>query len=189
MEPRKVNNSHTKDIKQVMSQSRENSYRKNNFSVEKKPLILFSRSILHPKDRLEFFLAYCVVFSSSFLLDFAKNYDIHSHMLLIYVQNFINHSKKIIFIISTIAIIVYYQFHTQSKNNMSCRLLVGDTKQKIKIRYFIELLSLLLIASILFTSIYAYFHTNINSMHISFGFLLLYASISTLLIGKNHENL
>lgn len=87
-------------------------------------------------DICEITIIYLICFTSNSIFVYVENLDLESSSILkSFVESIINY-KFIINILLTFMIVVFhYQFLNRRKTEILCRLLVGDTLKRIKIRY------------------------------------------------------
>lgn len=110
-----------------------------------------AKLLLRMSNRIELFLLYFSLFSFLILLLFIERTSADSDVLMRYFRYVIEYRTIFILTLSTIALLFHYRFLTIARVEVNCRVLVGDTVRDIKIRYFIELFSILILCFILST--------------------------------------
>ena len=108
--------------------------------------IIIQRSIFRLGDALGLFAVYMICFSVNLILNYIETLEINSYMLKKYFDMFLEHKVLIILLNSSIVIFFQYQMLNIKKNEIFCRILVGDTTLSIACRYFVCCLTISLLA-------------------------------------------
>lgn len=131
------------------------------------------KSLFRATDALELCTAYLFCFLFNLLFDYIKTLDLDSYMLNTFFQNFIDHQKLIVFLFTLIVIVFHYQLLYRKKQEVYCRILVGDTLFHITIRYSLDCLIMLGFVYLLSTLVNLYFHFNLSSnLYLVFIFII-----------------
>lgn len=145
------------------------------------------KSLFRTTDALELCTAYIFCFLLNLLFDYVKTLDLDSYMLKTFFQSFMDYQKLIVFLFTLIVIVFHYQMLYRKKQEIYCRILVGDTLFHITIRYSLDCLMILGFAFLLSTLVNLYFHFNlINNFYLVFIFII-YILISASQVRKSEK--
>jgi len=121
-------------------------------------------SLFRFNDVFEAFAIYFFCFVSNLILLYVKVANLEgSFILMSFIESIIDYQFVISIVLTFIMMIFHYQFLNRRKVEISCRILVGDTKQKIMIRYMLNSLAILLFTFLLSLSLNFYLDLNITS--------------------------
>lgn len=101
------------------------------------------RTLFRFADAMELGMTYLFCFLLSLLFDYVKNMELDSYILKAFLENFIDYQKLIVFLFTSIVIVFHYQMLLRKKTEIYCRILVGDTRSRIAIRYILDCLAVL----------------------------------------------
>lgn len=87
-------------------------------------------------DICEITIIYLICFTSNSIFVYVENLDLESSSILkSFVESIINYKFIILILLTFMIVVFHYQFLNRRKTEILCRLLVGDTLKRIKIRY------------------------------------------------------
>lgn len=146
------------------------------------------KSLFRITDVSELSIAYIFCFTINILIEYVKTLDIDSYILQVFIQNFIDYQLLIILLFTVIVFVFHYQMLQRKKEEIFCKILVGDTKFNITIRYIMDCLAILIFVFLLSTIISIYFKLKpINSIYL-FSVFILYIIVSARKV-KKYESL
>ena len=96
------------------------------------------KSLFRVSDVLELSIAYFLVFIINILIEYIKTLEIDSYILQVFLKNFIDYQLLITFLFTFTVIIFHYQMLHRKKEEIFCKILVGDTVFNITIRYILD---------------------------------------------------
>lgn len=112
-------------------------------------------------DLIEITILYLICFIANLSIIFVQTLNLEAYPVLkSFVESILDLKLFAIFSLTLIVLVFHYQFLDQKKTEIYCRILVGDTKVNLTIRYIVNNLSILLLISIL--SFLVNFFLNIN---------------------------
>jgi hypothetical protein len=137
-------------------------------------------SLFRVMDVFEAFAIYLICFASNLILIYVHNLNLEASSILESFLDSITDYQLVISILLTFIIIVFhYQFLNRRKKEIFCRILVGDTIEKIKIRYILNSLAILAFSFLLSLSLNFYLGLNVTSnlylVFIFIGYILFSA--------------
>lgn len=146
-----------------------------------------SKSLFRFVDRFELLSCYLICFISNIAFNFSKTAIVNSHFLQTFLKQIYDYQVYIILLLSFIVVITHYQILYRKKVEIYCRVLVGDTRLGITIRYITECLTILVIAYTLSIIIQSVLDVNMsNNIYLSYLFLahILFSSKGVWKVGN-----
>lgn len=115
---------------------------------------LMKYSLFRLSDALEAFAIYLMCFASNLALVYVQTSNVEIASLLeAFIDSIVDYRLIISICLTFMMIVFHYQFLNRKKTEISCRILVGDTREGIIKRYILNSLTILMIsfvASLLF---------------------------------------
>lgn len=149
---------------------------------------LSKKSLFRASDRFELAFSYVICFSLLTAFTFAQNRTTTTFILASYLKSFTNYQIEILTALSFLAVIFHYQMVNRKRVEVYCRILVGDTLTRIRLRYIFECLFILF-------SIYTIFEYTVKAFQINIGktshlitIFILYIAISSYFV-RDHESI
>lgn len=146
------------------------------------------KSLFRITDALELSIAYIFCFIINILIEYVKTLEIDSYILQVFVQNFIDYQLLIILLFTVIVFVFHYQMLHRKKEEIFCKILVGDNKFNITIRYIMDCLAILIFVFLLSTIVSIYFKLKPTNSIYLFSVFILYIIISARKV-KKYESL
>ena len=109
------------------------------------------RTLFRFADAMELGMTYLLCFLLGLLFDYVNSMELDSYILKAFFENFMDYQKLIVFLFTSIVMVFHYQMFLRKKIEIYCRMLVGDTRSSIAIRYILD--CLLILGFIYFVSI------------------------------------
>ena len=145
------------------------------------------KSLFRFADMSELSIAYIFCFIINIFIEYAKTLNIDSYILQVFIENFINYQLLIILLFTFIVIVFHYQMLERKKEEIFCKILVGDTISNITIRYILDCLAILTFIFLLSIIVMIYFNFNlINNLYLVLVFII-YIIVSARKVQK-YEN-
>ena len=129
------------------------------------------KSLFRVSDVLELSIAYFLVFIINILIEYIKTLEIDSYILQVFLKNFIDYQLLITFLFTFTVIIFHYQMLHRKKEEIFCKILVGDTVFNITIRYILDCLAILVFVFLLSMIVNVYLNLKLIS---SFYLILIF---------------
>lgn len=146
------------------------------------------KSLLRLYDIVEFFISFFICFSINIIFSYVSTIKVNSYMLHSFLAAILEYQDRISTSFTLIVIVVLYDFIHRKKTEVFCRILVGDTIQKIMMNFFCRSIIILVIAfmySIIISLIFNFdIIKNIRSLLIIISYLII-----TTFIFRNYENI
>lgn len=145
------------------------------------------KSLFRITDVSELSIAYIFCFFINILIEYVKTLHIDSYILQVFIEIFINYQLLIISLFTFIVIVFHYQMLQRKKEEIFCKILVGDTISNITIRYMLDCLVILAFIFLLSIIVSIWFSFNlINNFSLTFVFII-YIIVSARKV-KKYEN-
>ncbi|GAA0783209.1 hypothetical protein [Hathewaya limosa] len=145
------------------------------------------KSLFRFIDRFELCITYFFCFSLNLMFDYVKTLDLESYILKSFLENFMDYQILINFLFTFIVLVFHYQMLHRKKEEIYCRILVGDTILNIAIRYTLECLMILGFVYLLSIVINVYLNFNLTSNLYLVCIFVIYILISSSQVRK-YEN-
>ncbi len=121
-------------------------------------------SLFRFNDVFEASAIYLFCFVSNLILMYVQTVDLEgSFILMSFIESIVDYQLIISILLTFIMMIFHYQFLNRRKTEISCRILVGDTKQKVIRRYMLNSLAILGFSFLLSLSLNFYLDLNVTS--------------------------
>jgi hypothetical protein len=146
------------------------------------------KSLFRFADVLELCTAYIFCFFLNWLFDYVKTIELDSYILKQFCKKFMDYQILIIIVFTFIVIIFHYQMTYRKKEEIYCRILVGDTISNITIRYSIDCLTILLFVYLLSILVNVYLNFKLTSNLYLVLIFIIYILISARKV-KKYENI
>lgn len=131
------------------------------------------KSLFRIADVSELSIVYIFCFIINILIEYVKTLDIDSYILQVFIENFINYQLLIVLFFTFIVIVFHYQMLQRKKEEIFCKILVGDTIFNITIRYILDCLVILTFIFLLSIIVSIYFDFNlINNLYLVLVFII-----------------
>lgn len=111
------------------------------------------KSLLRPRDRGELGALYLACFLLVTFLQFLERRAAGSETLVRYLRFIIDNQIAFVLIASAVVAVLQYQMVVRSRQEMRCRILVGDRLSSIRFRYAVECLAMLMFCCFLALSV------------------------------------
>ena len=145
------------------------------------------KSLFRITDVLELCNAYIFCFFLNMVFDYVRTLNLDSYILIKFLKNFMDYQYLIVLIYTFIVIVFHYQMLYRKKEEIFCRILVGDNLFNITIRYVLDCLKILVFTYFLSLLVNVYFKFDLtNNVYLVVVFII-YILISTRKVQK-YEN-
>lgn len=142
------------------------------------------KSIFRVVDRYELFACYLFCFCCNTMLDYSKTLRLESFLLQNYLKQLYDYQALIVSLISFIVVIFHYQMVIRKKEELHCRILVGDTIRAAIKRYIVECLIILVTAFIVSLSLNIGLNLSvIGNLYLS-ALFIFYILISSMVVNR-----
>lgn len=139
-------------------------------------------------DFFEICILYIVCFVSNTLLLNIQIFNLsNSFILQSFLQSILEYHYIIVILSSFVIIIFHYQFLACKKTEVFCRILVGSTMIKIRRRYILDSLCILLIAFLISLILNFYLKLDIKDNFYLVCIFIIYIIISASQVKKNEN--
>ena len=145
------------------------------------------KSLFRISDVLELSIAYFFCFIINILIEYIKTLELDSYILQVFLKKFIDFQSLITFLFTFIVIVFHYQMLQRKKEEIFCKILVGDTVSNITIRYALNCLTILIFVYLLSILANGYLNFNLISNFYLVPIFITYILISTKEVRK-YEN-
>lgn len=145
------------------------------------------KSLFRISDVLELSIAYFFCFIINILIEYIKTLELDSYILQVFLKKFIDFQSLITFLFTFIVIVFHYQMLQRKKEEIFCKILVGDTVSNITIRYALNCLTILIFVYLLSILVNGYLNFNLTSNFYLVLIFITYILISTKEVRK-YEN-
>lgn len=145
------------------------------------------KTLFRTSDCIELSIVYLSCFILNIIIEYTKTLEINSYILENFIKIFTEHQTLITILFTFVVIIFHYQMLQRKKEEIFCKILVGDTISNIITKYILDCLYILITIFLLSTIVSAYFNYNlINNIYLFLTFII-YIFISTIGV-KKYEN-
>lgn len=145
------------------------------------------KSLFRITDVLELCNAYIFCFFLNMVFDYVRTLNLDSYILIKFLKNFMDYQYLIVLISTFIVIVFHYQMLYRKKEEIFCRILVGDNLFNITIRYVLDCLKILVFTYFLSLLVNVYFKFDLtNNVYLVVVFII-YILISARKVQK-YEN-
>lgn len=145
------------------------------------------KSLFRITDVLELCTAYIFCFFLNIVFDYVRTLDLDSYILIKFLKTFMDYQYLIVILFTFIVIVFHYQMLYRKKEEIFCRILVGDNLFNITIRYGLDCLMILVFVYLLSTLVNVYFKFNLTN-----NFYLVIVFITYILVSarkvRKYEN-
>lgn len=138
---------------------------------------------MRPSNMLELYILYTGCFGFSSTISYVKYNLIESDVLHRYFKFLIEFQTELSLALTLVVLIMHYQTITRSNVEINCRILVGDQKIFLKMRYAIVCMILLSTTLIITLAIHSLTRMETTHIYQLFQILAIYILVSTLLLG------
>ena len=145
------------------------------------------KSLFRISDVLELSIAYFFCFIINILIEYIKTLELDYYILQFFLKKFIDFQSLITFLFTFIVIVFHYQMLQRKKEEIFCKILVGDTVSNITIRYALNCLTILIFVYLLSILVNGYLNFNLTSNFYLVLIFITYILISTKEVRK-YEN-
>lgn len=115
-------------------------------------------------DFFEAFSIYLFCFVVNLIFAYVQTVDLgDSFILMSFIESIVDYQFIISILLTFIMMVFHYQFLNRRKTEIACRILVGDTKEKIIIRYILNSLAILIFSFLLSLLLNFYLNLNVTS--------------------------
>ncbi|CEW32756.1 Uncharacterised protein [Streptococcus pneumoniae] len=142
------------------------------------------KSLFRIGERCELFNCYSICFACNLLLDYAKTKENEFYFLKNTLKSLYEYQFILVLLFTVVVIVFQHQLLSRKKVEIYCRVLVGDTKQLIIIRYLLDSFLLLCCSFFITVGISLVTHIQCRNSFYLFCLLLLYTLISLRKVGK-----
>ena len=131
-------------------------------------------SLFRSIDVFEMITIYIVCFTSNLVFMYVDTLNLEvSSVLESFLESITEYRLIINILLTCIAIVFHYQFLDRRKNEVFCRILVGDTMINVIARYILNSLAILTVSFLLSLSLNFYLGLNITSnLYLAFIFII-----------------
>ena len=131
-------------------------------------------SLYRSIDVFEMITIYIVCFTSNLVFMYVDTLNLEvSSVLESFLKSITEYRLIINILLTCIAIVFHYQFLDRRKNEVFCRILVGDTLINVKARYILNSLAILTVSFLLSLSLNFYLGLNFTSnLYLAFIFII-----------------
>lgn len=130
-------------------------------------------------DVFEALFIYLMCFVSNLIFIYVQSLDLQiSSILVSFIKSILDYQFLINILLTFLIIVFHYQFINRKKIEISCRILVGDTRVNIIIRYILNSLTILLFSFLLSLSLNFYLDLNVTSNLYLVVIFIIYILIS-----------
>lgn len=145
------------------------------------------KSLFRITDVLELCTAYIFCFFLNIVFDYVRTLDLDSYIIIKFLKTFMDYQYLIVILFTFIVIVFHYQMLYRKKEEIFCRILVGDNLFNITIRYGLDCLMILVFVYLLSTLVNVYFKFNLTN-----NFYLVIVFITYILVSarkvRKYEN-
>lgn len=145
------------------------------------------KSLFRIADVSELSIAYIFCFTINILIEYIKTLEVDPYVLQVFIQNFIDYQLLIILLFTFIVFIFHYQMLQRKKEEIFCKILVGDTISNIRIWYVLECLIILTFVFLLSIIVNIYFNFNLTNNFYLVLVFIIYIIVSARKVQK-HES-
>lgn len=132
-------------------------------------------SLFRRIDVLEIAIMYFICFSVNLILIYVSHLALKdSFMLASFIASLLDFQLFINIGLTFMIILFHYQFLVRKKTEVSCRFLVGDSMFRIKVRYVLHHLTILICSFLLSLLLSSYLELQVTSNLYLFGIFIIY---------------
>lgn len=149
---------------------------------------LIGKSLFRASDRSELTISYMICFSLATAFSFAQEATVSTFILASYLKNFTDYALGILAILSVVVLMFHYQIVNRKKTEVYCRILVGDTLSRIRSRYSVECLAIVLFIYAVFRCVGSALGIDADNYDYLLAIFITYILISAFFV-RGHESI
>lgn len=109
---------------------------------------LLSKSMYRRADRIEFYTLIFGCFAAVGILQFAEQRASESQLLAHYLEPIMRHQRLFLLAISAVVYVFLFKKKSRAKAEVRCRIIVGDTITRLRLRHFSESLIMVCVIAV-----------------------------------------
>ena len=98
------------------------------------------KTLFRTSDCIELSIVYLSCFILNIIIEYTKTLEINSYILENFIKIFTEHQTLITILFTFVVIIFHYQMLQRKKEEIFCKILVGDTISNIITKYILDCL-------------------------------------------------